>query len=183
MPVAAETKRVINIPDGVQIQYSDKDGKFTVKGALGTLERTFNNPRIKIEHKGKTITIFCNKPRKKDDALVGTWFAHIKNMIRGVTKGFEYKMKIVYSHFPIKTHVKDDELVIENFLGEKLPRRAKIIGDTKVKVSGDQIIINGIDIEHAGQSMANIERATVIKNYDLRVFQDGIYLSEHPKKR
>jgi large subunit ribosomal protein L6 len=92
-------------------------------------------------------------------------------------------MKIVYSHFPIKTHVKDNELIIENFLGEKLPRRAKIVGDTKVKISGDQIILTGTNIELIGQSMANIEHATEIKNYDPRVFQDGIYLVEHPTKK
>jgi large subunit ribosomal protein L6 len=183
MPVAAETRKMIEIPEGVQVQFSKNNANFTVKGPLGTLERVFTNPRINIEIKDKTVSVICLKPRKKENALVGTWFAHINNMIHGVTKGFEYKMKIVYSHFPIKTHVKDNELVIENFLGEKMPRKAKIIGDTKVKVSGDQIIINGINIEHAGQSMANIEHATEIKNYDPRVFQDGIYLFEHPKKR
>jgi large subunit ribosomal protein L6 len=183
MPVAAEAKKIVKIPDGVQVQYSKQDGKFIVKGPLGTLDRVFTNPRINIEIKDKTILVTCSKPRKKENALVGTWHAHISNMIHGVKKGFEYKMKIVYSHFPIKTHVKDNELVIENFLGEKMPRRAKIIGETKVKVSGDQIIINGINIEHAGQSMANIEHATEIKDYDPRVFQDGIYLFEHPKKR
>ncbi len=183
MPVAYETHRTIKIPDGIKIDYSTENGRFTTTGPLGSLERTFTHPRIKIDLKDNKIHITCYFPRKKENALVGTWEGHIKNMIRGVTKGFEYKMKIVYSHFPIKTHVKDNELIIENFLGEKQPRRAKIIGDTKVKISGDQIIINSIDLENAGQSMANIERATKIKNYDPRVFQDGIYLDEHPKKR
>jgi len=167
MPVHAEIRKYIEVTDDVKVEFNAKTGELTVTGPLGTLKRRFNSPKIKIEQQKKNISIFCNLPKKKDNALIGTW---------------EFKMKIVYSHFPIKTHVKDDELIIENFLGEKMPRKAKMFGDTKVKVSGDQIVINGIDIEAAGQSVANIERATRIKNYDPRVFQDGIYLVEHPKK-
>jgi large subunit ribosomal protein L6 len=183
MPVAAETRKTIEVPDGVKVTFESALGKLTITGPLGTLTRVFKNPRIKIESEKEMISVVCDKPIKKENALAGTWAAHISNMVKGVTNGFEYKMKIVYSHFPIKTHVKDNELIIENFLGEKLPRRAKIIGDTKVKVSGDQIILTGTNIELTGQSMANIERATAIKNYDPRVFQDGIYLVEHPTKK
>jgi large subunit ribosomal protein L6 len=183
MPVAAETRKTIEVPDGVNVNFESVFGKLTVTGPLGSLTRDFNHPRIKVQYAKDQISVVCDKPIKKENALVGTWAAHISNMIKGVTKGFEYKMKIVYSHFPIKTHVKDNELIIENFLGEKLPRHAKIIGDTKVKISGDQIILTGTDIELTGQSMANIEHATKIKNYDPRVFQDGIYLVEHPTKK
>jgi large subunit ribosomal protein L6 len=183
MPVAAESRKDIEIPDGVSVKYESSSGNLTITGPLGTLTRTFNHPRINIQYKNNQINVSCLKPIKREHALVGTWAAHIHNMVQGVSKGFEYKMKIVYSHFPIKTHVKDNELIIENFLGEKLPRRAKIIGDTKVKISGDQIILTGSDIEIISQSVANIERATMIKNYDPRVFQDGIYLFEHPRKR
>ena len=182
MPVHAEIRKNIELTDDVKIEFNAKTGELTVTGPLGTLKRRFNSPRIKIEQQKKNISVYCNLPRKKDNSLIGTWAAHMNNMVIGVTSGFEFKMKIVYSHFPIKTHVKDDELIIENFLGEKMPRKAKMFGETKVKVSGDQIVINGIDIEAAGQSVANIERATRIKNYDPRVFQDGIYLVEHPKK-
>ena len=97
-------------------------------------------------------------------------------MIIGVTNGFEYKMKIVYSHFPVKTTVKGDMFVIENFLGEKHPRRADILGDTKIKVKGDEVILTGHNKENVGQTAANIEQVTKIKGYDPRVFQDGIYI-------
>jgi large subunit ribosomal protein L6 len=183
MPVAAESRKVIEIPDGVKVEYKQSEGSISTTGPLGTLTKILNHPRISIVHKDNQISVICEKPIRKENALLGTWAAHIQNMIHGVTKGWEYKMKIVYSHFPIKTHVKDNELIIENFLGEKLPRHAKLVGDTKVKISGDQIILTGIDIELTGQTMANIEHATEIKDYDPRVFQDGIYLVEHPKKK
>jgi large subunit ribosomal protein L6 len=182
MPVFAEARKEIDVPEGVKVEFNTTYSELVVTGPMGTLKRQFKNPKIKIEYKNNKIAVLCSLPRKKDNALVGTWGGHIKNMVQGASEGFEYKMKIVYSHFPIKTHVKDDELIIENFLGEKQPRKAKMVGDTKVKVSGDQIILNGADIEATGQSVANIERATRIKRYDPRVFQDGIYLVEHPKK-
>ena len=183
MPISAVVKKTIDIPEGVQVKFTKESGNLNVTGPLGNLSRTFTNPKIRINLEKNNISVVCKLPKKIDNSLLGTWYAHIKNMVHGVAQGFEYKMKIVYSHFPIKTHVKDNELIIENFLGEKLPRKARIIGDTKVKISGDQIIINGTDIETTGQSMANIEKTTKIKNYDPRVFQDGIYLVEHPKKK
>jgi large subunit ribosomal protein L6 len=182
MPVAGELNEILDVPDGVKVKFDSVAGKLEVKGSLGTLSRTFVHPKLKIIHKGKNIQIFCDMPRKKDLALFGTWRAHIRNMLSGVTDGFEYKMKIVYAHFPIKTRVQDEFVVIENFLGEKQPRKAKIIGETKVKISGDQIILNGIDLEHVSQSAANIELATRIKNFDPRIFQDGIYITEKSTK-
>ncbi|WP_455391441.1 50S ribosomal protein L6 [[Eubacterium] cellulosolvens] len=182
MPASAEIVKEIELPEGVKVDLESTTGELALTGPLGSLTRKFNHPKIQIEIKDSKILITCKLPRRKDNALLGTWFGHVKNMVVGITSGFEYKMKIVYSHFPIKTHVKDNELIIENFLGEKQPRKAKMVGETKVKVSGDQIVLNGIDIEAAGQSAANIERATQIKGYDSRVFQDGIYLVEHPKK-
>jgi large subunit ribosomal protein L6 len=182
MPAFAEVKKELSIPEGIKVEFDASNGKLSITGPQGSLTRRFVNPKIAIEQKGNAITLFCKFPRRKDNALIGTWTAHINNMFTGVTEGYEFKMKIVYSHFPIKTHVKDNELIIENFLGEKQPRRAKMVGETKVKVSGDQIVINGTDIEAAGQSVANIEHATKIKKYDPRVFQDGIYLVEHPKR-
>ena len=107
---------------------------------------------------------------------MGTFVAHINNMIEGLTEGFEYKMKTVFSHFPIKTSVDGDEFVIQNFLGERSPRKAKIIEGVTVEAKGDDVTVTGIDKETVGQTVANIERATKVKYRDVRVFQDGVYL-------
>jgi len=102
-------------------------------------------------------------------------------MITGVTKGFTYKLKIVFSHFPINVSVKGDRVIIENFTGERNPRKARIRGEAKVRVKGDDVIVTGIDIEEVAQTAANIEQATNIKNKDPRVFLDGIYVYEKPE--
>jgi large subunit ribosomal protein L6 len=85
-------------------------------------------------------------------------------------------MKIVYAHFPMTVKVKGNLINIDNFLGERSPRVAKIMGDVKVSVKGEDVTITGINKEDVGQTMANIEQATKIKRRDPRVFQDGIYL-------
>ena len=174
MPVAGEIQEKIEIPDGASAEYKKK--VLTVKGKNGTLSRTFEHPRFTLKVKGKQIILYCKLPNKRENALFGTWRAHVRNMVKGTTNGYTRRMKIVYSHFPIKVSVRENTFVIENFLGERFPRSAKIVGETKVQVSGDQVILTGNNVEEVGQSTANIEQATKIKRYDPRVFQDGIYL-------
>ena len=168
-----DIKEEITIPNGVEVALDN--GTVTVKGEKGSLSRIFSHPKIDIKVKGGVVEIHCKNPRKKQKALTGTFVAHINNMIKGVTEGFEYKMKTVFSHFPIKTSVEGNEFVIQNFLGERAPRKAKILDGATVEAKGDDITIRGIDKEKVGQTTANIERATIVRNRDIRVFQDGIY--------
>jgi large subunit ribosomal protein L6 len=172
-------KDEIEVPEKVQVTL-EPGGLIKVKGPYGEVSRELAHPRIKIEKKGKHVVVSSELPRKREKALVGTYGAHIRNMIVGASKGFEYKMKIVYAHFPIKASVKGDTFLIENFLGEKSPRKTKILGATKVNVKGDLVDLTGPDVEAVGQTAANIERASKIKGFDPRVFQDGIYIIEKP---
>lgn len=103
-------------------------------------------------------------------------------MAQGVTHGFEARMKVVAAHFPMKVAVKEHHIVIENFLGEK-SRTAAILPGVEAKVDGEFVILSGPDIERVGQSAANIERTTKIRDYDPRVFQDGIYIIEKARPR
>ncbi|MCS7386271.1 MAG: 50S ribosomal protein L6 [archaeon GB-1867-005] len=176
MPKLFRIHQKVEVPQEVEVKV--EGSKVVVSGPLGHLEKDFSHARgIQIRLlDDKNIIIEAYAPKKREQALVGTIAGHIKNMIKGVTKGFKYKLKIVYAHFPISVKVKGDKIVIENFLGEKVPRIAKIVGDVKVKVQGDDIIVEGIDIEAVGQTAANIELATKIKDKDPRVFLDGIYV-------
>ncbi len=173
MVKTAEIKEEITIPDNVEVTIENNN--ITVKGENGSLSRVFSHPKIDLKVNGKAVEVHCKNPRKKDKAFMGTFVAHIKNMIKGVTEGFEYKMKTVFSHFPIKTSVEENEFVIQNFLGERSSRRAKILEGVTVEVKGDDITVKGIDKEKVGQTVANIERETAVKNLDIRVFQDGVY--------
>ena len=99
-------------------------------------------------------------------------------MITGVTKGYSYKLKIVFSHFPITVKVQNKSVLIENFTGERRARSVKILGDVKVKIDPEDIIITGSNLEQVSQTAANIEQSTRVRNKDPRVFLDGIYVYE-----
>lgn len=173
---ATEVSKTIQIPDDVEVSVEGR--KVTVEGQKGTLTRDFSHAPISIKVEEKIIRIWVEWPRKKEAALVGTLQSHIRNMITGVTKGFTYKLKIVFSHFPISVKVKDETILIENFTGERSPRKVKIMGDTQVKVQTEDIIVQGIDLEDVSQTAANIEQGTKVKRKDPRVFLDGIYVNE-----
>jgi len=177
----AHVSRELEIPDGVDVEINGM--KVTVKGPKGTLTKDFSHLSINLKKEGRKVIAFAYYPRKKEKAQVGTLIAHIRNMIRGVTEGYVYKMKMVYTHFPFNVKVKDGVVYIENFLGERRPREAKIFGNVKVRVEGDDVIIEGVDVEEVGQTAANIQMATKIRDKDPRRFIDGIYVYEKGGKR
>ena len=163
------------VPGG-GVKVTVEESTVRVSSGKHALARRLWHPRIRLAVEGGEVRIRCELPKRAEKAIVGTYAAHIRNMIQGVTAGWRYRMKIVYSHFPMKAGVKGKEFVIENFLGERHPRKASILGDTKVTVEGDQVVLEGPDIEAVSQTAANIERTTKIKGFDPRVFQDGIYI-------
>ena len=174
MVVAAAIREEIEIPEGVEVIIENNE--VSVKGPNGEDSRKFTYPNVSIKEEDDVIVLETSFPKKKDKAMIGTTRAHINNMIVGVTDGFTYHMKIVFAHFPMTVKVQGETVVIDNFLGERHPRTSKIVGTAKVAVKGDEVTITGINKEHVGQTMANLEQATKIKGRDPRVFQDGIYL-------
>jgi large subunit ribosomal protein L6 len=162
------------VPEGVNLTL---DGhKVAVTGTNGELNYDFGHAGLNMFFQENSLRIWAENPRRKQAALVKTISSHIKNMLKGVTEGFTYRLKIVFIHFPMTINIRGDRVVINNFVGERAPRVAKIKGNVQVKVEGDDIIITGNDINNVAQTAANIQQSTKIKNKDLRKFLDGIYV-------
>jgi len=144
--------------------------------------KKFSDPRfdeyIKIKKEGNHIILSCDSTRKKSKSLFGSTVSGIKRMFAGVSHGYTYKMKIFSVHFPMNITIKDNNVLIKNFLGEKTLRIAKIRGKASVKVDKDELIVTGTDKEEVGQTCGNIEKAVKISKKDHRIFQDGIYLEK-----
>jgi large subunit ribosomal protein L6 len=171
----------VNIPEGIEINI---DGtKITVKGKIGESSKIFKIKNIKIEKDAENVIISSKNATKKEKKVMNSIAAHIENMISGVNNKFEYKLKICFSHFPITVEVKKNEAIIKNFLGEKISRKAKILDDVEVKVDKDIIEVSSKDRESAGQTSANLEKATWIRMRDRRVFQDGIFITKKPGRK
>lgn len=132
----------------------------------------------KVENSIRVDVWFANR---KQLATVRTVISHIDNMFVGVTRGFIYKMRFVYSHFPINVTLAGDIVEIRNFLGEKRVRKVKLLEGVKYVRSNDvkdQIELSGNDIALVSLTAAQIQGQTNVRNKDLRKFLDGIYVSE-----
>ena len=165
----------VTIPEGVTANISE-DGVVTITGPKGSLNRTFQSKVINLLEDGNGLIVRVDLPRRKQRALAGTWNAHLNNMVKGVTDGFTLNLKAFYSHFPMTMQANGDTFTVNNYFGERVPRTAKILDNVEVKVSNKtEVTVTGIDKEAVGQTAANIERCTTVKNRDRRVFQDGIY--------
>lgn len=164
----------IELPEGVK--GSVDTNVLLFEGPKGNTSRKLQIPGIDIIIEGKKVLIKAKKAGKKEKKSIGTFKAHIKNMIKGVTEGHVYHLKICSGHFPMNVSVSNKEFVVKNFLGEKTPRKIKLSDGADVKIEGTLITVEGCNKEITSQTAANIERLTKIKNKDLRIFQDGIYI-------
>jgi large subunit ribosomal protein L6 len=175
-----ELKEEIEIPEGVEVKL--ENGMFSAKGAKGECKKSLIDPKLTITVENGKITLSAKKPTKKQKTKVGSFKAHIKNLMRGAAEGHVYKMKICSGHFPMNVSVSGKEFVVKNFLGEKQSRVLKLKEGAEVKVEGEIITIEGCSKEIAGQIAADIEKLTKVTNRDLRIFQDGIYITEKDGK-
>ena len=164
----------VQMPEGVSVALAGR--VLTVKGKLGESRKNFDKINVNVAVEGNRVVFTPFSAKKKDNVIINTVSSIVKNMVAGVTKGYTYKVKVVYAHFPITVKTKGKQVLVENFVGERSPRVAEIVGDCKVTVEGDDVTVKGVSLEDVGQTAANIELATKIKRKDQRVFLDGLYI-------
>jgi len=169
----------VEVPQGVAASLEGRT--VVISGKLGTVRKSLDKVHVDVKMEGGAIRITPFTKKKKDRVSGNTAASLLRNIVFGVTSGYLYKMKVVFAHFPISVRVKGDIINVENFMGERSARTARIVGDCKVTTEGDDIIIKGVSLEDVGQTAANVEQATKIKRKDQRIFLDGIYVYE--KKR
>ena len=154
----------------------------TVSGPRGTLVRDFKHMDMDLKILGdKHIRVDLWFANRKQLACVRTVISHIDNMMVGVTRGFLYKMRFVYSHFPINVTHTGKNVEIRNFLGERRVRRLPLPDGVEYVRSADvkdQIELSGNDIAAVSLMAAKIQQQTNVRNKDIRKFLDGIYVSE-----
>jgi len=173
---------VIDVPEKVRVFVRAR--QVTVKGPRGVLRRDFRHLAVELSliNGGKQLKAELWFGSRKAMAYIRTVTTHIKNMIKGVTKGFQYKMRLVYAHFPISVTIEKDgkEVNIRNFLGEKIIRNVAMFPGVTVERSSDvkdELVITGNSLENVSQSAANIHGISRVRNKDIRKFLDGVYVS------
>ncbi|KAJ3412926.1 60S ribosomal protein L9 [Chytridiales sp. JEL 0842] len=175
-------ERDIAVPEGVTVDI--KARRVRVKGPRGTLFKSFQHVNVEVvKVNSQKYKVRVWQGMRKHIACIRTICSRIENLITGVTKGFEYKMRFVYAHFPINVIIGDGGKSVEvrNFVGQKVIMRVPMAEGVTVVTSAaqkDEIIISGNDIDNVSQSAAAIQQATRVRNKDIRKFLDGIYVSE-----
>jgi len=155
----------------------------SVEGPKGAVSKRLKYPNVAIKVEGGNVVLSTERLTKREKKIIFTYRAHINNMVKGATEGFEYKLAVVYAKFPMTVEMKGDEFVVKNLLGEKVPRVIKVpVNDVEVNIAGKEIVVTGIDKEKTGQVAANIEQLCRITHLDRRVVQDGIYITKKPHK-
>lgn len=171
----------LEIPTGVSAKY--EGGILIVTGPKGEISKKLKYPRVQIKIETDKIIIRTDRLSQVEKRIMFTYNAHVKNLLKGVTEGYTYKLAIVYAKFPLSADFANGKFTVKNLLGERVPRVVKIPSDVKVEVKGKDIIVTGIDKEKTGQVAASLEQLTRITHFDRRVIQDGIYITEKPHRR
>ena len=167
--------------------FAIKSRAVKVTGPRGSLELSFKHMPIDIffEEGSDERKVVVEKwfTGGKATASIRTCVSHMENAMTGVTKGFEYKMRFGYSHFPINVSITNGakRVEIRNFLGEKVVRIVDAAEGVTVVRSADvkdEIVLEGNDIQNVSRTCALIAQVCSVKRKDIRKFLDGMYVEE-----
>jgi large subunit ribosomal protein L6 len=169
----------IEIPQGINVKI--ENNKIIFEKSNDKIVRKLNSI-IDFSLEENKIVLKTKKSSRTEKRVMGSMKAHIKNALAGLNEKFKYKLQVASVHFPITLiHDKQtNEIIIKNFLGEKKDRRIKLVPGVNISINKDIIELESVDIEKAGQTAANIEKGSKVRNRDRRIFQDGIFITEKP---
>jgi large subunit ribosomal protein L6 len=142
-------KQPITLPAGVTVVVDGGDLK--VKGPLGELTKKMVSD-VSIVAEGSEVKVSPNHKSISADALSGTYASHLKNMVEGVTKGFEKKLIIEGVGF--RYAVNGNEVKLD--IGFSHSVLVPILSGINVVVEKNNMTISGIDKEGVGQFAAKI---------------------------
>ncbi|KAI8855294.1 ribosomal protein L6, alpha-beta domain-containing protein [Chytridium lagenaria] len=170
-------ERDIVVQEGVTVDI--KARRVRVKGPRGVLTKSFDHVNFEVlKVSPNTFRVKVWQGARKHVACIRTVCSRIENMITGVTKGYEYKMRLVYAHFPINVNVVNDGKLVEvrNFVGQKVIMRVNMLDGVSIThgtAQKDELVLSGNDIDNVSQSAAaQIQQSCRVRNKDIRKFLD-----------
>ena len=176
---AEKFQDAVDIPKEVTV--TQKKHMLTFEGPLGKTHQSFKSIPVTPEISGGKIVLRTIGQKKRDYAILHAARSLVRNICEGLVSGYTIRMKVVFAHFPITVKVEGKKILIENFQGERAPRTASVVGNTRVVPKGEDVLLTGEVWTDITQTAANIELKTKVKNKDHRVFLDGIYVYEKKK--
>ncbi len=167
-------KRLIAVPGGVEIKVTD--GAVLVKGPRGELLQSYD-PRIKIEVKDNKVQTLCGSRDPKLLALQGLYNSLIKNMIEGVTSGYEKRLEMVGVGYRVAKEGKNLQIQI----GFSHPVTIAPPEGVELATEGvNKIIVKGSNKQLVGEIAAEIRRIREVEPYKGKGIK---YAGEYVKKK
>jgi len=163
------------IPEDFEASYDE--GVLTIEGNGEEVSKKLEHAMINVEV-DEEVEFSTRSTKKNVTSILNTYRSHVQNLVDGLQEPHVYKMQGVYAHFPMTLKQEDDQVVIENFMGERKPRTADIIEGVTVEVDGEDLTITGANKESVSQTAARIEQLCKKGDRDPRTFQDGVYITE-----
>ena len=142
----------VAIPNGVEVTLTD--GVLKVKGPKATLERQVREADVSITIEENEITLAPAKETKLAGALWGTYAAHIRNMITGVTEGFTRNLEIEGVGY--RAAVEGNNLVLN--VGFSHQVNVQVPDGISADVQKNVITLSGSDKDALGQFAADVRK-------------------------
>ena len=167
----------VRLPPKVEVTLGA--GEISVKGPLGTLSRRFG-PEVSVEKSGETLVF--KAMNGEAGALHGTLRAHVANMVKGVTQGFEKKLTLVGVGY--RAQASGDKISLS--LGFSHPVVHAMPKGVKVETPQQtEIVVKGIDKQQVGQTAAEIRAYRPPEPYKgkgVRYIDEHVKIKETKKK-
>ena len=171
-------KAPVELPQGVSATLVP--GSVTIKGAKGSLSLPLT-AGVSVVQTDKKLEIKFSEPGLAR-TRAGATRAHLANMVRGVTKGYEKKLELVGVGFRAQVQGKNLNLT----LGFSHPVTVAIPEGINIETpSQTEIVVKGIDRQKVGQVAAEIRDIRPPEPYKgkgVRYAGEQITLKEGKKK-
>ena len=142
-------KKEITIPPGTEVTVAP--GEVSVKGKGGTLTRALH-PAISIVVEGGAVQVNPANSSRLAKALWGTYAAHMRNMIAGVTTPFVKRLQVEGIGYRAELSGKQLKLMV----GFSHPVIISIPDGLTVAVEKNIITVTGADKEKLGEFAASV---------------------------
>src|ERR1700676_2517970 len=112
-PVSKKSQNMdtsVELPKGVSAKYSD--GSLLITGPLGKVNQDFSKIAVDLEIKDGSIKVVTHGARRENRAILNTAKSHVHNAVEGVTKGYQYKLKVIYAHFPVNIKIQGKRILV-----------------------------------------------------------------------
>jgi large subunit ribosomal protein L6 len=147
-------KQPVTIPAGVKVQLAD--GMVRVEGPKGKLEiAVHRNMKVEQEAGGKALLVKRPDDERINRALHGLTRSLIANMVEGVTKGYERRLKIEGIGYQARMDKKALVLTVGYANSVQMPPPD---GITVELPDPTTIVIKGADKQKVGQYAAEVRR-------------------------